>query len=63
MICNQLSDATNALFLLTPKPAVADIARIVCGNCDRVDRCPSLSLEQAESIHQNSGQSEMDANT
>ena len=50
MICNQLMEATNVLVKLSPQPSMWDITRAVCGCCDRVESCPSLSVEQAETI-------------
>ena len=50
MICNQLIEATETLGQLRPRPSNLDIARAVCGNCNRNSNCPSLSIEQAEEL-------------
>lgn len=51
MICNQLMEVTNILVKLNPQPSMLDITRTVCGCCDRIDSCPSLSVEHVESIY------------
>ena len=50
MLCNRLTELTNALVQLSVHTSLLDITRTVCGCCDRRERCPSLTVEQAESM-------------
>lgn len=48
MICNQLKEATQALVRLRAFPSPLDITRVVCGSCQRIECCPSLSMDHIE---------------
>lgn len=61
MICNQLMEVTNVLVKLNPQPSMLDITRTVCGCCDRIDSCPSLSVEHVERIGQKEGSANSEA--
>jgi len=50
MICNDLIHTTQLLNQIDPTPSAMDIARALCGRCDRLDRCPCLALEQVDAI-------------
>lgn len=50
MICSQLAEASQMLIQLNPKPSLVDIARVICGNCDRLSICPGLTIEFAEEL-------------
>lgn len=50
MICTQLSEATSVFAKIYPQPSMQDITRAVCGNCDRIDRCPNLELDHVEML-------------
>lgn len=56
MICNQLSEATSVFAKIYPQPSMQDVTRAVCGNCDRIDRCPNIDLDHVEVLEKKSSQ-------
>jgi hypothetical protein len=50
MVCNQLISAANTFAKLNPTPSMLDVTRAVCCSCDRLESCPSLSMDRLEHI-------------
>ena len=50
MLCNQLTQVSQALVQLSPRPSMAEVARLVCNCCEKTVSCPVLTIDQVEAL-------------
>ena len=57
MICNQLTEVSKVIVQLSPRPSMADVAKVICQRCEKTVSCPVLTIDQAEAINEQSDHS------